>query len=197
MSYSPVGHLSGSRTSGPPQGASTAPVRGFEPRSPPSERGVLPVGRSRNGPPLHPRPPSGNVDAAGRPTRSGLFPLPMSRSARKPNDVVQATRLPFDPGSSTAGCAVRCDRRPTWRGFGARASHAVPEIGRLKHTRIASVNFRRTAPRDFLSQAGPRFELDWFQAEHHLGFRRGLSSPKTKKATRWVALVWLVMRLED
>jgi hypothetical protein len=46
----------------------------------------------------------------------------MSRSARKPNDVVQATRLPFDPGSSTAGCAVRRDRRPTWRGFGARVS---------------------------------------------------------------------------
>jgi hypothetical protein len=32
----------------------------------------------------------------------------------KPNDVVQATRLPFDPGSPA--------RRPTWRGFGARRS---------------------------------------------------------------------------
>ena len=46
---------------------------------------------------------------------------PVSRST-KPNDVVQATRLPFDPGSPAAGCAIRDGRRPTWRSFGARAS---------------------------------------------------------------------------
>ena len=120
----------------------------------------------------------------------GMFFRSLSRSAA-PNDVFVPLAYP------SALDRHRRRQRPTWRGFGARASHAVPEIGRLKHTRIASVSFRRTAPRDFLSQAGPRFELDWFQAEHHLGFHRGLSSPETKKATRWVALVWLVVRLGD
>jgi hypothetical protein len=37
---------------------------------------------------------------------------------RKPNDVVQATRLPFGPGSR----ARSIERRPTWRGFGAGRS---------------------------------------------------------------------------
>jgi hypothetical protein len=75
----------------------TAPGQGFEPRSPRSERGVLPARRSRI--------------VGGRAGR----PLELSWHVRpKPNDVVHATRLPFDPGSPS--------RRPTWRGFGARRS---------------------------------------------------------------------------
>src|SRR5438552_18212553 len=46
------------------------------------------------------------------------------------------------------------------------------ETCRLKQTLIASVYFQRTAPRIFLSQAGPQFDLALVQAEHHLLFRR-------------------------
>jgi hypothetical protein len=34
------------------------------------------------------------------------------------------------------------------------------------------VYFQREALRVFLSQAGPRFDLELVQAEHHLRFRR-------------------------
>ena len=57
-------------------------------------------------------------------------------------------------------------------------------------------HFQRPAQRVFLSQAGPRFDLALSQAEHHLPARRVVSvALETKKATRWVALVWLAMRL--
>src|SRR5213076_1629017 len=36
----------------------------------------------------------------------------------------------------------------------------------------ANAYFQRAAPRIFLSQAGPRFDLELVQAEHHLWFRR-------------------------
>ena len=42
------------------------------------------------------------------------------------------------------------------------------EKGRLKQTLIASLHFQRAALRVFLSQAGPRFDLELVQAEHHL-----------------------------
>jgi hypothetical protein len=93
---------------------------------------------------------------------------------------------------------VHRGRRPTWRGFGARASDASLENRRLKLTLIASVSFQHTALRAFLSQAGPRFDLELFQAEHHLLSPTLADRPSdTKKATRWVALVWLAMRLGD
>jgi hypothetical protein len=44
-----------------------------------------------------------------------------------------------------------------------------PENRRLKHTLIYQRNFQRQAPRVLLSQAGPRFDLELVQAEHHLG----------------------------
>ena len=59
-----------------------------------------------------------------------------------------------------------------------------PKISKLKHTLIYQRHFQRRAPRVFLSQAGPRFDLGLFQAEHHLWFRRWLSPPETKKATQ-------------
>ena len=58
----------------------------------------------------------------------------------------------------------------------------------------SSVYFSAARRGVFLSQAGPQFGLVLVQAEHHLGCRRQ-SRPGTKKATRWVALVWLAMRL--
>jgi hypothetical protein len=38
----------------------------------------------------------------------------------------------------------------------------------LKHTLIHQRYLKRQAPRAFLSQAGPRFDLDFLQAGHHL-----------------------------
>jgi hypothetical protein len=92
-----------------------APGQGFEPRSPRSERGVLTARRSRITDGCAAVP---SVHLAGRGRRSGTPRLVVRSSfchvRLKPNDVVQATRLPFDPGSPS--------RRPTWRGFGARRS---------------------------------------------------------------------------
>lgn len=46
------------------------------------------------------------------------------RCRASPDDgaVFHATRSPFDPGSSTIGCASTNGRRPTWRSSGARPS---------------------------------------------------------------------------
>jgi len=78
-------------------------------------------------------------------------------SARSRNDVVYATRLPFDPGSSPAGCAqpVRSTSyvEELWSPILALRS----EIGRLKHTLIASVYFQRAALRSFSLRRG----LNW------------------------------------
>lgn len=134
----------------------------------------------------------------GPPGRTALRPSPDRRSTQR--------RL-FEPGSSLSLARRRpmlsmplaypstldrrplvahvpSGRRPTWRSFGARASAGGWKIHRQKHTLIASVNFQRTALRVFLSQAGPRFDLELVQAEHHLWFRRCLIALKTKKATR-------------
>jgi len=47
----------------------------------------------------------------------------------------------------------------------------------------------------FLPQAGPRFGLVLLQAGHHLVVVTRRPPPETTKATRWVALDWLGMRL--
>lgn len=54
-------------------------------------------------------------------------------------------------------------RRPTWRSFGARASYADLGNDVLKPTLIVGAHFLRAAPRVFLSQAGPRFDLVLFK----------------------------------
>jgi hypothetical protein len=43
---------------------------------------------------------------------------------------------------------------------------------KLKPTLTSSDLFQRRVLRGFLSQAGPRFDLELIQAEHHLWFRR-------------------------
>src|SRR5919201_2540966 len=67
-------------------------------------------------------PPVGDpiLDASPSTARS----REIDAAARSPNDVFQATRLPFDPGSPS--------RRPTWRSFGARASRTRPEKEQAK-----------------------------------------------------------------
>jgi hypothetical protein len=152
LSYSPV----------------SAPGQGVEPRSPRSERGVLPVRRSRNGPRLSVHPHAWrSTQQAGAGFRRVLWVVRLTA-----NDVVHATRLLFDPGSPIVVCAHPQQSRPTWRSFGARASWLSVEMGMLKRTLIASVHFQHSTPRVFLSQAGPRFDLELVQAEHHLRFRR-------------------------
>jgi hypothetical protein len=156
LSYSPVGRAD--------------PGQGVEPRSPRSERGVLPVRRSRSGGPR--RPPSSSageaeVDAAALPSPRRTSCL----ARRAPSDVVHATRLPFDPGSPAAGCAARGGRRPSWRGVGARASGRRAKNRTLKQTRIASVDFRRTCEGLSLS-GGASIRSRLCQAEHHLVERR-------------------------
>ena len=114
LSYSPVSN----------------PGQGVEPRSPRSERGVLPVRRSRNvRRSVH--PPSREIDAAAHAFKAVV--ASSDSSGLGPNDVFHATRLLFDPGSA--------HRRPTWRSFGARASSTSVEKSKLKQTLIASVLF--------------------------------------------------------
>src|SRR5207245_2879607 len=55
------------------------------------------------------------------------------------------------------------------------------ENRRLKQTLIASVYFQRATLRVFLSQAGPRFDLELVQAEHHPWFRTLIDRPQTEK----------------
>ena len=57
----------------------------------------------------------------------------------------------------------RNDRRPTWRGFGARVSRTGRENCRQKQKLIASSHSVLRAGGVFLSQAGPRFDLVFFK----------------------------------
>ena len=49
--------------------------------------------------------------------------------------------------------------------------------------------------RAFLSQAGPRFELDLLQAEHHLDLDMTVRLQKRRRRPGWVALERIAMRL--
>jgi hypothetical protein len=70
------------------------------------------------------------------------------------------------------------------------------ENRRLKHTQTFQRLLSATRRGVFLSQAGPRFDLELFKLSITSVSVVGAAS-ETKKATRWVALVWLVMRLGD
>ena len=54
--------------------------------------------------------------------RSGARASVLCRVRPVDGAVFHATRSPFDPGSSTSGCASATGLRPTWRGSGARPS---------------------------------------------------------------------------
>ena len=101
----------------------------------------------------------------------------MSRSTCNPSDVVQATRLPFDPGSSIAEMRYPDDRRPTWRSFGARVSRTGPKMGRQKLWLNTGVHFFLRAGGVFLPQAGPRFDL--------VLLKLGITSLSCRSVTSW------------
>jgi hypothetical protein len=105
-------------------------------------------------------------------------------SGRSRNDVVYATRLPFDPGSSSAGSAQ--PERSTsyveelWSPILALRS----EIDRRKHTLIACVYFQRTALRSFSLRRGLNWIWNVSRWASPLVPTLGLVAFSTKKATR-------------
>ena len=158
----------------------TDPGRGVEPRSPRSERGVLPVRRSQSGPalrhsmrpPEHARPVAGggppgrgraspSISPSGRSTqqasaspRSRSIPMSRPRRSRTMLSMPLAYSSTLDHRPPVAH--IRGGRRPTWRSFGARASRTVRKSPG-KSTGVCQRSFPAAMPRVFLSQAGPRF----------------------------------------
>jgi hypothetical protein len=101
----------------------------------------------------------------------------MSRPARKPNDVFQATRLPFNPGSAFLQTETTSYVEGFWSPFlGSRA-----EMCRQKQTHIRQGISGTQQQRIFLSQAGPRFDLALVQAEHHLLVSKIVRPPDQQK----------------
>src|SRR5262249_34060553 len=124
--------------------------------------------------PLRPRPKKGRRRSRRLPPGQAALVVCLARP--RPNDVFHATRLPFDPGSSITGCARRCDRRPSWRGFGARGSRDFGKKNKLKRTLLLKRSFRRRHRATFSLRRGLDSVADPSQAAHHL-----VSTPGTKK----------------
>ena len=117
------------------------PGQGVEPRSPRSERGVLPVRRSRNVRAPAVSAPAGH--ARGRSRASPSIPRADGRSTQQASATCRAmvassvssarSRTMFSMPLAYPSTLdhrppvahIHSDRRPTWRGFGARASRAV------------------------------------------------------------------------
>ena len=71
------------------------------------------------------------------------------------------------------------------------------EMRRLKLTLIRQWISSTRLQRIFLSQAGPRFDLELFQAEHHLLFDVVWPPFQQKRRPALVALVWLASAAKD
>ena len=125
-------------------------------------------------------------------------PSPLARSARSccRSDVFHATRQPFDPGSRRHGCAAG-DGTSYVEGLWSPSLTRTLKMCRRKQTLIAERHCSACAPRVFLSQAGPRFDLVLLQAEHHLSISTVPAALERKGRPAWVALVWLDLRLES
>jgi hypothetical protein len=135
-----------------------APGQGLEPRSPRSERGVLPLDDPRSARPhFRPPPEHGRSTQLRRPS--------LSRSA-------YAERC-FPSHSPTLRPWIALGARPTWRSFGARASRSYRKKSELKHTHLFQRNFQRQRRGSFSLRRGLDFVLSLVQAEHHLWFRCG------------------------
>ena len=136
---------------------STIRAQGVEPRSPRSERGVLPVRRPRSEPECDsPSVPRSELGCRRRRRSEPPCSHPACCHARiTANDVVHATRLPFDPGSRATqlrDCGV--GERPTWRSFGARRSCSSMENRRLKPTRYYASHFPARRAEDLSLSGG-------------------------------------------
>jgi len=71
------------------------------------------------------------------------------------------------------------------------------ENAQAKADAYSSSDFQRTTAEIFLSQAGPRFDSELFQAEHHLLFDILWPPLQRKRRPIWVALVWLASAARD
>ena len=109
-------------------------------------------------------------------------PVTYRNVGRVANEVVYATRLPFDPGSPAGA------QRPTWRGVGARCSQSVTVSWHAKVTRTFTREIQRHIVEDLSLSSGASSTDRTFQAEHHLLVVVVDLPSETKKATHWVAL---------
>ena len=132
------------------------PGQGVEPRSPRSERGVLPVRRSRNGSALRSPSQVAKADAVAAPVRSSY-----GTSVQRANDVVQATRLTFDPGSPNCGVLRGGPLEP--------GALAVSNNSQAKAAAYFAASFPvRVAQRNLSLLGGASQLVVASQAEHHL-----------------------------
>jgi hypothetical protein len=92
---------------------------------------------------------------------------------------------------------VRCPlRSPSYvEGLWSPSLAHVTENSQAKADAKHRCSFRPQCGGVFLPQAGPRFGLVLLQAGHHLVVVTRRPPPETTKATHWVALDWLGMRL--
>ena len=121
----------------------------------------------RSAAPLRPRPKTG-VDAVGD-RLSGTPRWSYVSSAREPNDVFQAARQPFDPGSASR------ELRIVYAVAVLRGGALEPEsrtrnrkIASKSTMRITSVFFGASARESFSLRRGLDSVHDPFQAGHHL-----------------------------
>jgi hypothetical protein len=150
----------------------TVPGQGIEPRSPRSERGVLPVRRSRTVP-LRSAPVRRELDAKA----FGQTALGSCRAS-----YVHATRLPFDPGSSAAKRARPRDDVVV-EGLWSRSLMHRCEMCRQKHTLMPKRNSSTGRKSGLSLSGGASSRSRLVQAEHHLVSLVVVAS-KTTKATR-------------
>jgi hypothetical protein len=85
--------------------------------------------------------------------RSGAWASVLCRVRPVDGAVFHATRSPFDPGSSTSGCASATGRRPKWRGSGARPSVRSGKL-RVKYKFISPCIFSRERVEPFSLERG-------------------------------------------
>jgi hypothetical protein len=127
------------------------------------------------------RPPGRELDAhAGRSRRASVTYWIVGFVA---NDLVYATRLPFDPGSPACGAASYVEGcwSPMLRWCHCMNVHA-------KVTRTDTREEQRHIVEDLSLSGGASGAIRTSQAEHHLLVVVVDLPSETKKATHWVAL---------
>jgi hypothetical protein len=92
------------------------------------------------------------------------------------------------------GCATR-ERRPTWRGFGARVSCSNPENTQAKAHAYSQALFHAASRRSLSPSGGASIRSYVFFKLGITSWSYRLGPFQRRKATRWVALDWLGMRL--
>ena len=144
------------------------------------QAGALPGGATATWSRFSVHLPARKIDADAR-ARVSLWHVRLT-----PNDVVQATRLPFDPGSP----AVRLRNRRADVLRGGALEPEPPSLPKNRHAKADAIHdaIFSQSERVFLSQAGPRVKLAFLQAGHHLSNPIDSPPPKRRRRPVWVAL---------